>query len=166
MIVSMPKRLPSGKVCPSPVSGTDIVPTFFRFAGIKLPWKMHGHDLTPLLKNPDANWPHSVLTTLMERKYGKDCDRLPADPKHRELAGIPWWISLRKGRYKYIRTLVEGEIEELYDLKSDPQELTNLALIGKHRKTLKRFRRGMLAELRRTGAKIVDNLPAVKRAAD
>jgi len=164
LIVSMPKRLPSGKVCRHPVGGTDIVPTFFKFAGIDLPWTMHGHDLSPLLKNPQAKWPHPVLTTLMERKYGRDCDRLPDDPKHRRLAGIPWWISLRKGRYKYIRTLVDGEIEELYDLKNDPQELTNLALSAKHQKTLKRFRQGLLAELRRTDAKIVDNLPAVRKA--
>ena len=162
MIVSMPSRIPSGKVCPTPVGGVDIVPTIFSFAGFKLPWKMHGHDLTPLLKNPNKKWPHPVLTTLMQRKYGGDCDKLPDDPKERNLAGIPWWISLRQGRYKYIRNLVEGEIEELYDLKSDPEELKNLAFSGKHRKTLRTFRKNLLKELRRTGAKIVDNLPAVR----
>ena len=36
MIVSMPARLPSGKVCPHPVSGVDLPPTFFSFAGIDL----------------------------------------------------------------------------------------------------------------------------------
>ena len=34
---------------------------------------------------------------------------------------------LRQGRFKYIRTLVEGQVEELYDLQTDPNELHNLA---------------------------------------
>jgi arylsulfatase A-like enzyme len=166
LIVSMPKRLPSGKVCPTPVGGADIAPTLFRFAGLELPWKMHGHDLTPLLKDPNAKWPHPVLTTLMARKYGDDTEYVPTDPKERDLDTIPWWISLRQGRYKYIRTLVKDEIEELYDLQSDPEELTNLALQRKHQKTLKSFRNGLLAELRRTGAKVVDHLPPVKQLSD
>ena len=49
-IVSMPGTLPQGAVCKTPVGGADLVPTFFRFAGIELPWEMHGHDLTPLLQ--------------------------------------------------------------------------------------------------------------------
>ena len=35
------------------------------------------------------------------------------------------------GRHKYIRTLVKGEVEELYNLETDP-ELNNLALDPKH----------------------------------
>ena len=31
------------------------------------------------------------------------------------------------GRHKYIRTLVKGEVEELYNLETDPEELNNLA---------------------------------------
>jgi arylsulfatase A-like enzyme len=46
-----------GETCPTPVAGVDIVPTIFSFAGLDLPWEMHGHDLTPLLKNPKADWP-------------------------------------------------------------------------------------------------------------
>ena len=33
-----------------------------------------------------------------------------------------------EGRYKYIRNLIKGEMEELYDLQRDPEELVNLAL--------------------------------------
>ena len=40
---------------------------------------------------------------------------------------VPWWLFLRCGQYKYIRTLVDDEIEELYDLRQDPHELHNLA---------------------------------------
>jgi len=162
MIVSMPGTLPEGAVCPTPVGGADIVPTFFAFAGEELPWAMHGHDLSPLLKNPDAEWPHPVLTTLTSRLYGSDADRVPTDPAVRDLGGVPWWVSLRQDQFKYIRTLVEGEPEELYDLDADPEELTNLAHAPDHRSTLLRFREATIAELRRTGAGFVDHLPAVQ----
>ncbi len=162
LIVSFPGKIPAGEVCTTPVGGVDLVPTFFQFAGMDLPWKMHGHDLTPLLKQPNLQWPHPVLLTLTGRSYGKDTDRIPSDPKVRDLSGIPWWVFLVKGRYKYIRTLVEGEIEELYDLKADPEELTNLALDPSHAKLLKQYRQAMLEELARTDAGMVKNLPAVK----
>ena len=124
---------------------------------------MHGHSFLPLLKNPSASWPYPVLTTLTGRRYGSDTDTVPTDPKKRDLAGVPWWVSLRQGRYKYIRTLVAGEIEELYDLQSDPQELTNLALQAKSQATLKKFRQALIAELKRTNAKMADRLPPVKK---
>ena len=68
--------------------------------------------------------------------------------------------------YKYIRTLVEGEIEELYDLESDREELTNLALDSKYASRLESFRRATIAELRRTDAKMADHLPAVGTTAE
>ena len=64
--------------------------------------------------------------------------------------------------YKYIRTLNPNEPEELYDLLTDPDELTNLAADPAHADTLKRLRSATLAELKRTDAKMVDSLPPVK----
>ena len=98
---------------------------------------MHGHDLKPLIMNPDAKWDHPVLLTLTGRKFGADTDRVPTDPKVRDITGIPWWVFLVKGRYKYIRTLVKGEIEEIYESKlslmpeglldpMQPEEVQNL----------------------------------------
>lgn len=156
-IVSMPGSLPQGAVCQTPVGGVDLVPTFFRFAGIDLPWDMHGHDLTPLLKQPDTAWPHPVLIAYTHDRYGSDTLNMPAKGERHN--GVPWYLLLRQGRYKYIRTLEEGEIEELYDLQSDPEELTNLALNPAHAERLKQYRAATLAELRRTGAGMVKNLP-------
>ncbi len=164
MIVSMPGTLPEGEVCETPIGGVDLPPTFFRFAGLDLPWEMHGHDLTPLLKNPAMDWPHPVLTTFTQRKYGSDTDVIPPNSSKLDAGGVPWWIALARGKYKYIRTLEDDQIEELYDLKSDPEELTNLALDAKHAKRLITFRKDLVAELRRTHAKMVSNLPMVKTA--
>ena len=161
LIVSMPGRLPEGVVCEHPAGGADLIPTFFRFAGIDLPWKMHGHDLTPLLQNPKAEWPHPLLLTATGRKYGSDTTEIPTGPDVYH-GGIPWWAFLREGRFKYIRYMVEGEIEELYDLSNDPEELTNLALESKYASKLAEMRDETVAQLRRTNAGFVENLPAVQ----
>ena len=73
--------------------------------------------------------------------------------------GVPWWLFLRQGRYKYIRTLVEDEIEELYDLEADPEELCNLAINAKHHTLLADFRQRLTEELKRTNAGLLKNLP-------
>lgn len=171
LIFAMPGTIPQGKTCPVPVSGVDFAPTFFKFAGFdELPWKMHGRDLTPLLKDPNpllsplgkggmGGWPHPMLITHTGRSFGKDTD----DPSKMDLLEtVPWWVATRDGKMKYIRTLVENEIEELYDLSSDPDELTNLALRAEHRATLERMRALTIAELRRCDAGFVDRMPRVK----
>ncbi|MGY8640783.1 MAG: sulfatase-like hydrolase/transferase [Verrucomicrobiales bacterium] len=160
LIMAFPGKIPAGKVCPTPVGGTDLPPTFFSFANLPLPWRMHGHDLTPLLKDPDRKWDHPVLTALTGEKYGSDTDIVPTDPAILyKTANVPWWISLMEGRHKYIRTLIEGEVEELYNLENDPEELTNLALDPAHLEKLREMRANTITELKRTDAGLVNALP-------
>ncbi len=159
LIFAMPGTLPKGKTCEVPVSGVDFAPTFFKVAGFDLPWKMHGRDLTPLLRDPAKKWDAPMLITHTGRSFGKDTH----DPAKMDvLEGVPWWVATRSGKTKYIRTLVENEIEELYDLQSDPDELTNLALLPEHRLALERMRALTVAELRRCDAGFVDRMPAPK----
>jgi WD40 repeat protein/beta-lactamase regulating signal transducer with metallopeptidase domain len=88
-----------------------------------------------------------------ETEFGADCDAVPPPPGNRHKRGIPWYLMLAEGRYKYIRTLEAGEPEELYDLLDDPA----------HRATLRKLRAAAIAELKRTGAKMIDTLPPVKQ---
>ncbi|MEM7700007.1 MAG: sulfatase/phosphatase domain-containing protein, partial [Verrucomicrobiota bacterium] len=168
LIFSMPSRLPSSEVCNHPVGGTDIAPTLLAFAGVETPWTMHGHDLSPLLTEPTREtWDHPVLTIDTAWNFGDDTDVVPiaTDPEshHRLYARgqVPWWVSLVEGHWKYIRTLVPDEPEELYDLQNDPEELTNLARDPDYREQVLEMRAATLEELRRTGADLVDSLPAV-----
>ena len=159
LIVRLPGKVAENKVCKHAVGGHDLIPTFFSMANIKLPWDMHGHDISSILKDPDAEWDHPVLMENTKYYYGKDTER----EERPSWGGVPWWVSLRKGKYKYIRTLVQNEIEELYDLEADPKELVNLALQPKHRKTLVSYRHQLLDELKRTKAGMVKNLPRVRK---
>jgi arylsulfatase A-like enzyme len=162
LIISKTGDLPSGGVCHTPVGGADIAPTLLAFAGIEPPWEMHGHDLTPLLKDPESEWPHTTMLPFTADKFGADCDVVPPPPGNQHKAGVPWYVMIAEQRLKYIRTLNAGEPEELYDLENDPEELTNLAAEPAQRDTLLRLRAAAIAELQRTGAKMVDSLPPVK----
>ena len=55
LIFSMPGTIAENAVCDVPVSGVDIPATIFKFTGLAAPWDIHGHHLSPLLKNPKAN---------------------------------------------------------------------------------------------------------------
>lgn len=162
MIFRLPGRVARGAVCKQPVTVVDLAPTLLGVAGVKLPWTMHGRDLRPLLKNPAATWDRPAMMEHFYLKFGEQTDC--AVPAKGDQGPLPWWISLRQGRHKYIRTLVENEIEELYDLEADPEELTNLALVPEHRALLEDFRARLLAELKRTNAGLLKNLPAPNTA--
>ena len=160
LIFSYPGKIASGRVCRRAVGGVDIPPTLLSYAGLALPWKMHGHDLSPLLQNPDRDWPHRVLTALTGQSFGSDTAPIPNDrDRLYATANVPWWVSLMDGRFKYIRTLVEGETEELYDLQSDPEELVNLAWDPQWLEKLRGMRQGTIDELVRTEAGLVTSLP-------
>ena len=164
LIVSQPGTLPEGKVCQQSVGAPDLVMTFFARAGLELPWKMHGRDLSPLLTNPEAAaWPHPLIYEHMGHHYGSDTAKVLKDePEHAVHTNVPWYVAVRKGNYKYVRYLTPGEIEELYDLAADPEELTNLVGRPDEAKRLAELREDLLAELRRTDAPFLDLLPALK----
>lgn len=163
LIISWAKHLPVGKVCKHPVNGPDLVDYFCRTAGVTIPWTTHGRDIRPLLENPETTaWDKPLLMTHTSRSYGAETDEIPTDERLTSSSGVPWYALLRDGTYKYVRTFVAGETEELYDLATDPSELLNLAGKPEHAERLKELRAKAIAELRRTEAKFVDKLPPTK----
>ena len=161
LLIRAPGVSKAGHVSQQPAGGVDIAPTIFSLAGIELPWKMHGHDLTPQLRGEQTRRP--LLTAHTGMSFGKDTDRIPTDRATLfATRDVPWWLSLHDGRYKYVRTLIAGETEELYDLERDPEELDNLALKAEHYARVKKLRAALILELKRTDAGMADALPPAR----
>ena len=157
------KSLSKGTVVTEPVTAVDIPVTLFSITGLRLPWKMHGYDLSPLLKDPETPWGKPSMLVHTAKQYGSDTNTIPpkGDPKLYHGPGVPWYVLLSQGRYKYIRTLIEGETEELYDVVSDSQEVINLAGKPAYSKVLRQYRKWTIDELKRTDAGFVNKLPSV-----
>jgi arylsulfatase A-like enzyme len=165
LIIRWANRVPEGKVCKHTVNSPDLVDWICRNASVTIPWKTHGRDIRPLIENPDrTDWNRPMLLTHTSRNYGAETSPIPSpdDPSLTSSSGVPWYAMLRDGKWKYVRTFVEGEIEELYDLQSDPEELVNLAVKPTERERVHSMRSMALRELERTDAAFVPNLPNPK----
>ena len=159
-IVSMPGTVPAGRFCPQTINAPDVVVTFFSLAGIALPWKMPGRDFSPLLRDPaGACWDRPTLFMNTGQDYGADVTAAVTGKKKPAISsGVPTYAAIRYGQMKYVRYLVDREMEELYDLSADPDELTNLAVNPERRATLEKCRAMLLEELRSTGADFLEHL--------
>ncbi len=104
LLVSVPGMANAGKDCAAPVSLLDIFPTLNELCQLdqKVPQKLVGHSLVPLLENPGRDWPHVAVTS---HGVGN--------------------AAVTDARYHYIR--YEDGAEELYDNQKDPREYANLA---------------------------------------
>lgn len=112
----LPEGTTAGSVCNQPVNLLDLFPTLTKLAGVPHKKDNDGRNLIPLLKNPAAPWPHTSLTHLNKpSSYG---------------------MSTKDWRYLHYSN---GD-EELYNIKSDPFEWTNLATSQKHAKKLAELR--------------------------
>ena len=91
-----------GQICDSPVSILDLYRTLGSMAGIDPPADIEGRDLTPLLSDPNRDWPYPAIT-----------------------AWGPGAVSLRQGPFRYTR--YRDGSTELYDHRDDPGEWRNRA---------------------------------------
>lgn len=163
LIISWSGRIAAGKVCRHPVNSPDLSDLICRTAGTDFPWKTHGRDIRPLLDDPETTaWTSPMLLTHTGRHYGDETAAIPTDEQLTAASNVPWYAMLRHGQYKYVRYLVAGETEELYDLDADPDELANLASRRDQRERLADLRATTIHELRRTEAGFVDRLPKTK----
>jgi arylsulfatase A-like enzyme len=103
----------------------DIAPTLLDYAGLPAPPSMQGRSLRPLVRGEKPDWRNDWFY------------------EHHTLPKIiPPSEGVRTERWKYLRWVdVAPIIEELYDLKADPMETTNLVASGEHRQTLEHLRR-------------------------
>jgi arylsulfatase A-like enzyme len=111
-------RLPAGKVDDRPVIQLDILPTALAAAGIKIKpeWKLDGANLLPYLTSEKSSAPHEALFW----RFGQQVAIRMGDWKLVKGAGMD-------GIGAEVRAKSSMAGAELYNLKSDIGEKTNLA---------------------------------------
>lgn len=116
------------------VSNADLVPTLLELADVPLHRGIQGQSLVPLLSNTDARLRHAVV---VEEDQPFSLDGLPAPVHIRS-------VITKTSRYtRYFGT----DIEELYDLETDPEEQYNLAANPARASLLHEMRALLLDEL-------------------
>ena len=161
LIVSFPGKIPSGRYCSHSVNGPDLVVTMFAWAGIELPWKMHGRDFTRLLLDPqDSSWDHATLYEHTGEAYGTAVMEALNGPEIAKHAGVPYYVAIRQGRWKYVYYLQQSESDELYDLQQDPEEQTNLATAPEYQEQRGKLLQILRSEVQRTEAQFAAMIAA------
>lgn len=101
-VIVAPGVTTPGTTVTTPVSLLDIYPTLAELAGLDSPEHLEGNSLVPLLRNPGMAWDKPTVSTHGYENH-----------------------AVVSSSYKYIR-YADGD-EELYDVRSDPNEWYNLA---------------------------------------
>ena len=112
MMVSCPGRVQAGLKSDSMVLNVDLAPTLLELAGVPIPPEMQGKSMLPLAEGKaNVPWRKDWLYEYYE---------YPGFENVRPCRGV------RTDRYKLIHFFIEPQEFELYDLKSDPEEMNNL----------------------------------------
>ena len=129
-------KLGAGKKIDKVVANIDIGPTLIGIAGLPKPKQMDGESFWKLAKGEDAPWREALLYEYYwEWNYPQ----------------TPTVFAARGQRFKFIRYHGIWDTDELYDLKNDPEETTNLIRDPKHRDTAKKMKDQLFALLKDTG---------------
>ncbi len=177
LIVRWPRVVRPGTRCDQLVSAVDLATTILNLAGLQVGDTFVGRDLTPLLKGQKVEIRDAIFAEKNWHDY-EDRSRAVREERFKyivnhysDLPGTPPADAARSDTFREMQRLhAAGELpflqatcfakprprEELYDLKSDPYEVTNLALDPGHQKTLQRLRDRYEAWRMRTG----DRFPA------
>ena len=107
-------------------------------------------DPRPVRRQGSAPHARAVLAAVGYREgRGRSCGRDSfVYSLHRGDASQPAAKALRTERYKLILNLNPKDKEELYDLKTDPQEMKNLALDNSHRELVGELKRTLLFDMK------------------
>lgn len=105
---------------------TDFSVTMLALAGLTKPTNMTGRDLMPLVEGRDVDWREDFYY----------------DHPYRHGGAIPATIGVRGQRFVYTRYVdADPVFEQLFDLQTDPDQLTNLAGLPEHQDRLAELRR-------------------------
>ncbi len=140
LIMQGPGIGPSG-VINAMALNIDIAPTLLDLAGVKPPASMQGRSLRPAFDGQaPGDWRSSFLYEYFKEAW---------------LPQIPDMVGVRGERYKYVTYPGLDDIDELYDLRTDPHELRNLAEDPAHAATLEKMRAELQRLAKATGRELI-----------
>ena len=113
LIVRWPGHTPAGTVCPHLASHIDVVPTILDAFAIPTPKVLPGKSMLPAFRAPQLRLNEAIFMEFA--RY---------EAPHDGFGGFQPIRCVFDGRYKLTINLLTSD--ELYDLHSDPQEMTNL----------------------------------------
>jgi arylsulfatase A-like enzyme len=117
-----------GRTCDAMALNIDLAPTILSLAGVSVPARMQGQDLSPVLKD--------VAMSGREDWYGEH-----VYSPERDGPTIPKSECVRTQRWKYIHYLeTDPPVEQLFDLRTDPLEEHDLSADASHAATLAELR--------------------------
>lgn len=114
MVAYAPGLLPKGVVNPARVRNLDLAPTFLDVARVAPPAQFEGKSILPIAsgKVPAETWAEEfVYEYYWEWTFPH----------------TPTTFAIQRGNLKYIQYHGVWDIEELYDLAADPEEMNNLS---------------------------------------
>src|SRR5262245_51177755 len=101
----------AGRVVDEPVLNVDLAPTILELAGVPAPAGLHGRSLLPLRRGERVPWRRAFLYEYAAESTFE----------------VPTQLALREVDAKLILYPGHPELTELFDLRSDPDEMRNLA---------------------------------------
>jgi len=181
-IMRWPGVIKPGSVCSNLVQNTDMVPTFFDVAGVTVPdgYKMDGKSIKPILLDPKAKvheelyfeLGHARAVRTEEWKYiavRYDAERFEKI-ENASLEKLPGLLAYQGGEKNAARNMSRRahylEPDQLYNLKTDPLEMNNLAYGPEFKAQLETMRGRLRAKLKAQGRPFGELVPGKNSAPD
>ncbi len=151
MLARYPRRLQAGQRIDAFLGNLDMAPTVLELCGVKALGPMQGRSWAPLVTgNAGA---YRRREAFLYEMFSQRSD-----------AASPAVKALRTDRYKLILNLNPTDLEELYDLRTDPQEMKNLARDKGNRDLVRQLKQQMLAMMREVDDPAVPAVEATLKA--
>jgi N-acetylglucosamine-6-sulfatase len=135
MLAHCPQLFKGGTTAEQVVANIDITPTMLEAAGLQAPNYLAGKSFISVAQGKAAPWRDGLLYEYYwERNFPQ----------------TPTMHALRGARYKYIHVHGLWDIDELYDLETDPLETTNLIFSEAHQAIVKQMNEQLFATLKQS----------------
>jgi N-acetylglucosamine-6-sulfatase len=125
-------RIPAGRVSRELVANVDLAPTLLGLAGATAGKTVDGRSLMPFARNPALRTRRAILHETGGLRYVGPREQDEATNTRRGLRRVMSYRAIRTKRWLYIHW--RSGSRELYDLRSDPDEMRSLHAGREHRR--------------------------------